>query len=213
VNSLRRYFLDNCLKRNKDYFKDKVVLDAGGKKINKRGNFNPEKIESKKWVYFNIDTNTKPDIQGDINNNNFINGEFDVVLMIELLEYMQDPTTTLLEAKRILKKNGYIIFSVPFIHPLHGDRDFDYFRFSDSGIRLLVKKIDMKIVEVTTMGSTLSVIFDILRINFSYNKNIFYKFFYFILLSISPFIKIIYQLFKLKNEYINTGYFVVVKKV
>ena len=36
------------------------------------------------------------------------------------------------------------------------------------------------------MGSTIAVIFDILRVTFSYNKNYLYKFFYIFLLILRP---------------------------
>jgi len=212
MNSFRRYFIDSYLEKNIHYFNGKIVLDAGGKKINKRGNFNPKKTGSKKWIYLNIDSNTNPDFVGDINNTEFKNEEFDVVIMIELLEYLKDPMSAICEVKRILKKDGLIIFSVPFIHPLHGDRDFDYFRFTDTALKFYLNETNMKIIEVTPMGSSLAVIFDILRINFSYNKNFIFKFFYFLLVLIHPFLKLIYKFFNFKNEYINTGYFVIAKK-
>jgi len=212
MNSFRRYFIDSYLEKNIHYFKGKIVLDAGGKKINKRGNFNPKKTGSKKWIYLNIDSNTNPDFLGDINKTEFKNEEFDVVVMIELLEYLKDPINAICEVKRILKKDGLMIFSVPFVHPLHGDRDFDYFRFTDTALKFYLNKTKMKIIEVTPMGSSLAVIFDIMRINFTYNKNFIFKFFYFLLVLIYPFLKLIYKFFNFKNEYINTGYFVIAKK-
>lgn len=51
---------------------------------------------------------------GDINDRlPFKNKTFDVVLLVDVLEHILDPIFVVKEAKRIVKKDGLIIFSVP----------------------------------------------------------------------------------------------------
>jgi len=53
-------------------------------------------------------------IVSDINNKlPFDNDEFDVVILKDILEHVYSPLEVLMEAKRIVKKTGYIIISLP----------------------------------------------------------------------------------------------------
>ncbi|MDP1845274.1 MAG: methyltransferase domain-containing protein [Candidatus Moranbacteria bacterium] len=51
----------------------------------------------------------------DITKLSFNNGEFDLVISCEVLEHIPDYKKALEEIYRVLKKDGYFIFSVPFI--------------------------------------------------------------------------------------------------
>ncbi len=212
MNSIRRYLLDKNLFKYKTYFENMIVLDAGGTKKNRRGKFNPKKIRYKKWIVLNINSRANPDIVCDVKDIPVQSNYFDTVLMTELLEYLIDPILALKELNRVLKKNGTLIISVPFVHPLHGDKDLDYYRYTKNSLITLSNKAGFKVEKIQIMGSTIAVIYDILRVNLSYNKNYLYKFFYIILIIFNPIIKLIYNKFNLTNEYINTGYFLVLKK-
>lgn len=50
---------------------------------------------------------------GDMHNLNFKNEEFDLVFAHEVLEHSIDLPKALSEIKRVLKPNGYLVFSVP----------------------------------------------------------------------------------------------------
>tara|TARA_E500000178_G_scaffold338394_1_gene378707 strand:+ start:22 stop:663 length:642 start_codon:yes stop_codon:yes gene_type:complete len=213
MNSIRRYLIDKNLISHVNLFNDKLILDAGGRKNSNRGEFNKEKTNYQKWVYLNLDPMTKPDIVGDISKTNFKNEQFDVVLLIEVIEYLNDPSKVFLEINRILKKNGQLIITVPFLNPLHGDKEFDLARYTEASIKKLSKNSLFKIEKLEIMGSSIAVIFDILRVTFSYKKNIFFKIFYIFLLILRPVIIYLYKNINFKNEYINTGYFVILKKI
>jgi SAM-dependent methyltransferase len=83
---------------------------------------------------------------------------FDVVFLMEVLEHVYDPSQALAEIYRVLKPGGILVFSVPFIFPLH-DRPFDYFRFTKHGIKLLLRSYDqVDIVERNNYGETIAVL-------------------------------------------------------
>ena len=63
--SQRRYYLDKLYKDNTEKLKGDV-LDIGGKKDNKKGNYKPN--SNLKMFYLNNDLTTNPDFNLDANN-------------------------------------------------------------------------------------------------------------------------------------------------
>jgi len=66
----------------------------------------------------------------------FGDAEFDVVLCCSVLEHLEDPRKAIAEMMRVLKPQGSIIVSVPFLFPLH-DAPGDYWRFTKYGLKSL----------------------------------------------------------------------------
>jgi SAM-dependent methyltransferase len=66
----------------------------------------------------------------------FLNGVFDGVYMIAVLEHMYNPFAVAKEVTRVLKTGGFVLAASPFIFPIHGAPN-DYFRFTDEGLRQL----------------------------------------------------------------------------
>jgi SAM-dependent methyltransferase len=63
----------------------------------------------------------------------FESQRFDVHLSFEVLEHIDDPEKFFSEAARVLKPQGKMIFSVPFLFRMHGgepDHKMDYHRFA-----------------------------------------------------------------------------------
>ncbi len=88
-------------------------------------------------VSFDIDAERKPDLVGDICTYEF-NGQFDVVIMSEVLEHVHSPHLAIENVYNILQKGGKLILTTPFIFPLH-DRPYDYYRFTKYGLQHLLK--------------------------------------------------------------------------
>jgi len=81
--------------------------------------------------------------------------EFDVVLCTEALEHFQNPFKAVEEMARVLKKGGLLILTTRFMFPLH-EAPHDYFRFTEYGLRHLLKDFDIK--EFQPDGNTIQTL-------------------------------------------------------
>lgn len=154
----RRKILDNLLKDSEKYIKG-WVLDIGGKKVSKRGDYKPPLKKVKKWEYLNIDKSTKPDYLCSAESIPIQSDSIDTILICELLEHIKNPEKVLGESVRILKPHGKIIISMPFLFPIHAD-PYDYQRFTASKLRIVLEGLGIKILEIKAMGYYFSVLND-----------------------------------------------------
>ena len=160
MTTFRRFHLDKLLSKTSFYGR---VLDLGGKKKNKKGKFRPpmDKVES--WEYVNIDAASNPDYICSAESITIKDEIYDIVLMTELLEHLQNPEAALAEASRILKKNGRLICTIPFLHPIHGD-PHDFQRWTPKKIEIEFKKRGFVIEKLDHMGGLFAVIYDLLHV-------------------------------------------------
>jgi 2-polyprenyl-3-methyl-5-hydroxy-6-metoxy-1,4-benzoquinol methylase len=107
---------------------------------------------------FDIDELRRPDVVGDICSYDFDKKQFDLVVASEVLEHLQSPHLGLQNIHRILKQDGVLILSTPFILPMH-DRPYDYFRFTRHGLELLLKAFrDVQIRERNSYFEAIDVL-------------------------------------------------------
>lgn len=158
---MRRHFLDELLKRDCPRFTGKI-LDLGGMKLNRRGSFQiPENLFAD-WVCLNSDPSTNPDIIAILPNIPLEDEMIDTVIMTEVIEYIHDSHKLMAEIHRVLKKDGKLFLSAPFLHPLHGDPESDYYRYTETFFKLLLQE-KFKIVAIERMGGVFAVIYDLIR--------------------------------------------------
>ncbi|OGV57778.1 MAG: hypothetical protein A2X45_19770 [Lentisphaerae bacterium GWF2_50_93] len=86
----------------------------------------------------------------------FEDGSVDGVFIMLVLEHVPDPFAITNEIKRVLKKGGFVVATVPFMQVLH-ENPKDYFRFTPDGIRRLFDGLDEKKLEIAS-GPTGSLI-------------------------------------------------------
>ena len=211
MHSLRRDCLDKLLEFNKEYFRGKI-LDLGGKKEGRRGNFDISKY-SAEVTYLNIDNSTCPDINSSAENIPVEDNTFDCVIATELLEYISIPKVVMEEVYRVMKIDGHAFISVPLLHPIHGDYNHDKLRFTESYLQALSNEIGFKEYKIQVMGSVGSVIFDILKVSLGYaGKSNLRGTFGYVLFLFKPFFRLLDKMTKNQMKFINTGYFVILKK-
>ncbi|KXS89508.1 hypothetical protein OA58_21160 [Microcystis aeruginosa NIES-88] len=75
----------------------------------------------------------------------------DTVVSFQVMEHLSEPNFFLSECYRILKSNGRIFITVPFMWHVH-EEPHDYFRYTCYGLEYLLKKngfVDLEIKENT----------------------------------------------------------------
>jgi SAM-dependent methyltransferase len=82
----------------------------------------------------------------------FVDGTFDAVISVAVLEHTRDPIRCAQEISRVLKPGGELFCSIPFLQPLHG-YPHHYFNATSQGIRRLFEDA-LDVQSVTVFPST-----------------------------------------------------------
>ncbi len=85
----------------------------------------------------------------------FVEGAFDTVAMLDVLEHLAHPSVAVGEAHRVLRPGGRLIVHVPFMYPLH-DVPHDFQRWTRMGLELLVESSGFEIRECGPTGEPLA---------------------------------------------------------
>ena len=75
----------------------------------------------------------------------------DTVLCTEVMHDIAEPTEMLDEIYRILKENGELILTTPFVAPVV-DGVYDHYRFTNYGLEYLLKKSGFRIIKTIPVG-------------------------------------------------------------
>lgn len=79
-------------------------------------------------------------------------GEFDVVICEQVLEHVTQPFIAAQTLYKLVKPGGTLIVNTPFLIKLHGMPD-DYWRFTPSGMRVLLENSGFTDVAVHSWGN------------------------------------------------------------
>lgn len=175
------------------------VLEIGGGKYSNLKHFF-KKVN--RYITLDPDQNTNPDYVGKGEKLPFGDSSFDAVINTEVLEHCDDPSQFFKECNRVLKKDGKLILSVPFLTPIH--MKVDHWRFTGQGLQILVDPF-FKVTSMIRMGETSDAVIQILYMQ--YQKKALFLFL--------PFFKLILGIlnhFKIPEIQGATGYFMVCTK-
>jgi len=209
--SYRRKILDKLLEKNKNYYQG-IVLDIGGRD---RGKFKKPKDRVEKWIFADIEERHNPDVILDVCNMDKIKDEsIDVISAIELFEHVEDPEQGLRECYRVLKRDGVMILSVPFLYPIHSD-PYDFQRWTEDKWKKILSEIGFRIEKFEIMGRYFTTILEYKKIliqQFPFGLRRFCKLFYpimdlFVKLDNTKIIKN-----NLKLSKFHGGYFIILRK-
>jgi ubiquinone/menaquinone biosynthesis C-methylase UbiE len=79
-----------------------------------------------------------PEVTWDGTSIPLLDDSVDCAIATEVLEHSSQPATVLAETRRVLRPDGFLFLTVPFLWPLH-DVPFDQYRFTPFALERLLK--------------------------------------------------------------------------
>ena len=150
----------------KIFFKEKT-LEFGEEELKK--SFLQFSNLNKKDIFFsnNLNSNKNNFIKIDLEKKNKIKKKFKNVVILNVLEHVFDTNNAILEIRKLLKKDGNLIISTPFIYRYHGAPD-DYNRYTMSYLEKILKLNKFKLTKKIECGTgpflaSYSLIFDYIK--------------------------------------------------
>ncbi len=145
---LRSYQLNEC----KNIKLKGYSIEFGAYK-DKKKNFNNFFSGNTKFIFSNVYTKKDKDyIKLDLTKKLKIKSNtFDNLIIMNVLEHLPDLRLVFKETERILKKNGNIIGSTPFIYQVHG-APFDYQRFTRDFFYKIFSKKNNRSLIIKSLG-------------------------------------------------------------
>lgn len=123
----------------KDHVTDNIAVDWG------------DSLHRNEYLDFECDlTNSLP----------FNDGEFDTIVMSDVLEHIPEPEILWREISRILAMNGKVIMNVPFYYWLH-EQPHDYYRYTEFALRRFVKVSELRLLQLNSIGGAPEILADI----------------------------------------------------
>lgn len=93
----------------------------------------------------------KPDIVGSIYAIPREEGTFNSIICTEVLEHIAEPSKAIKECYRVLKRNGYIYITTPFMWGLHYE-PHDYYRYTKHGLEYLLTTNGFTVINIQPLG-------------------------------------------------------------
>ncbi len=161
--SVRRSFVDDFFLRYVPQLpQEGLFLDLGGHKIRKRGKFDIRHYNLN-VTCFNLTVDKHPDVQADAIDIPCKDNYFDGVICAELLEHVINPIHVLQEIYRVLRPNGILLISVPFLYHIHGD-PYDFGRYTNHYWQYHLEKTGFQDITIEHQGLFYSVMLGFCKI-------------------------------------------------
>lgn len=94
----------------------------------------------------------------------FEDQKFDTIFASEVFEHIENLDHIIVELKRVLKPNGQILVSVPFVYMEH-EMPYDFRRFSQNGLESFLKQNGFEILDSHKTTKDFETVFQIIAIN------------------------------------------------
>jgi SAM-dependent methyltransferase len=92
----------------------------------------------------------------------YSSASFDSVLCNQVLEHVFNPDDFLQEINRVLKRDGKLLLTVPFVWDEH-EQPYDYARYSSFGLRALLEKNGFAIRQHKKLGADATILFQLVN--------------------------------------------------
>ncbi|QBB69581.1 class I SAM-dependent methyltransferase [Pseudolysobacter antarcticus] len=95
----------------------------------------------------------KPHLYADASQLPLTSSSVDTVVLLEVMEHLRRPREALEEVMRVLRPDGRLLLSMPFLYPVH-DAPYDYQRLTIHGLIRDIEEVGLHVEELTpTLGS------------------------------------------------------------
>ena len=143
----RRSNFDFFQKELAAFSPDCVLVDLGA---------GPEQFREVTWRFKKISVDFKQygttDIVSDLNTPIPLpSGSADIVFLSNVLEHLPNTASVLAECSRLLKNEGYLIGTIPFLAAIHQE-PYDFHRYTSFMLERLLKEASFQNIEITTLG-------------------------------------------------------------
>lgn len=146
--------------RSRQYLRqlrDSLILDIGsGNSHNAQNLHASNTVIRLDYPTTNLRYQTRPDVFGDAGCLPMANHSIDAIFLFEVMEHIGAHEHAVQEIYRVLRHEGWLFVSVPFMYPIH-DAPHDYFRFTAHGIRRVLEINGFQITQLAQHGNSLLV--------------------------------------------------------
>lgn len=89
-------------------------------------------------------------------------GSLDAVVCTQVLEHVAEPGAALAEFRRVLRPDGWLFLTTPFVWYLH-ELPHDYYRYTPYGLRHLLEGAGFDDIDIAPMNDSPSTVAELLR--------------------------------------------------
>ncbi len=196
------------------WFKRKKILDGVLRELNNDGFYvdlgGIGELSHPAVYCANLELSSSTQLVCDGLNLPFDDGAVDGIFILLVLEHVPEPFAIAKEIKRVLKKDGFVLATIPFLQVLH-ENPKDYYRFTPDGIRKVFDGFHEERLDIAS-GPTGSLIwilkeYGALLFPFSNNRLIYTSIREILGWILYPLILLDYYLLKKKNAAKMSSYF------
>jgi len=128
------------------------ILDIGSSDMLAKDRLRKCKYEE--YTTLDIDKSVKPDIVADLNYKIDLEKKYDVIFCLEVFEYIFNPLQAIQNIFDLLDDKGCAYISFPFLYPMHNPVEIDYLRYTEEGIKKLLREVGFAGVSIIPRKAT-----------------------------------------------------------
>jgi SAM-dependent methyltransferase len=94
----------------------------------------------------------------------FADGEFDTIVLSDVLEHIPEPDLLCREMARVLASQGKLLMNVPFYYWLH-EQPHDFYRYTEFALRRFMERSGMQVLQLQAIAGAPEIVVDVFAKN------------------------------------------------